>query len=82
MRIYNEDTDRKVNKVTLYLTHDEAQELKDSLDLILRNNEKHHHEHVPDREDDFKRQITVCVYKEDNLSSFDERSRRLILKDE
>ncbi|HEX2582687.1 MAG TPA: hypothetical protein VHL30_01055 [Chlamydiales bacterium] len=82
MRIYNEDTDRKVNKVILYLTPDEAQELKDSLDLILSNNEKHHHEHIPDREDDFKRQITVCVYKEDNLSSFDERSRRLILKDE
>jgi hypothetical protein len=81
MRIYNEDTDKKVNKVILYLTPDEAQELKDSLELIINNNEKHNHEHVADREDDFKREITVCIYREDNLSSFDERSRKLILND-
>ena len=82
MRIYNEDTDKKVNKVILYLTPDEAEELKDSLELIIHNNEKHHHEHIPDREDDFKREITVCIYKKDNLSSFDERSKKLILNDE
>ena len=82
MRIYSEDTDKKINKVILYLTPDEAQELKDSLELIINNGEKHHHEHIPDRQDDFKRQITVCIYKNDNLSSFDERSRKLILNDE
>ena len=82
MRIYSEDTDKKINRVILYLTIDEAQELKDSLELIINNSEKHHHEHIPDREDDFKREITVCIYREDNLSTFDERSRELILKDE
>jgi len=82
MRIYNVDTDKKVNKVILYLTPGEAQEMKDSLELIMNNNEKHHHEHIPDRESDFKREITVCVYREDNLSTFDERSRKLILNDE
>ncbi len=82
MRIYNIDTDKKVNKVILYLTPDEAQELKDSIELLLNNNKNHHHEHVPDRESDFKREITVCVYNEDNLSTFDERSRKLILNDE
>ena len=82
MRIYNEDTDKKVNKVILYLTPDEAQELKDSLELIINNNEKRHHEHIPDREDDFKREITVCIYRKDNLSNFDERSKKLILNDE
>lgn len=82
MRIYNEDTDKKVNKVILYLTPDEAHELKDSLELIINNNKRHHHEHIPDREDDFKREITVCIYKKDDLSSFDERSRKLILNDE
>ena len=82
MRIYNLDSDKKVNKVVLYLTPDEAQEMKDSLELLLTNNEKHHHEHISDREDDFKREITVCIYREDNLSSFDERSKKLILNDE
>ena len=82
MRIYNEDTNKKVNKVILYLTPDEAQELKDSLELIIDNNKKHHHEHIPDREDNFRREITVCIYRKDDLSGFDERSRRLILNDE
>jgi ferredoxin-thioredoxin reductase catalytic subunit len=82
MRIYNEDTDKKVNKVILYLSPDEAQELKDSLESIINNNEKHQHEHIPDREDAFKREITVCIYRKDNLSSFDERSKKLILNDE
>jgi hypothetical protein len=82
MRIYNVDTDKKANKVILYLTPDEAQEMKDSLESILSNNQKHHHEHIPDREDDFKREITICIYQKDNLSSFDERSRQLLLNDE
>ena len=38
MRIYNIDTDKKVNKVILYLTPDEAQEMKDSIELIINNN--------------------------------------------
>ncbi len=81
MRIYNVDLDKKVNKVILYLTAEEAQEMKDSLELILNDNEKHHHEHIPDRVD-FKREITVCIYKEDDLSRFDDRSKKLILNDE
>lgn len=82
MRIYNQDTDKKVNKVTLFLTYEEAAELKDSLELILENSEKHNHEHIPDREDAFKREITVCIYKMDNLSGFNDRSKKLILNDE
>ena len=80
MRIYNVDSDDKVNKVILYLTPDEAKEMKDALEAILSNSKKHHHEHIPDS--DFKKEITVCIYREDNLSSFDERSRKLILDDE
>jgi hypothetical protein len=58
--------------------------------LIINNNhylyaevgKKYHHEHIPDREDDFKREITVCIYRKDDLSRFDERSRKLIQNDE
>ncbi len=82
MRIYNSDLDKSVKKVILYLTPDEAQEMKDSLEFLINNNEKHQHEHIPDRDSGFKREITVCIYREDNLSSFDERSKKLILNDE
>lgn len=82
MRIYDIDADKKVNKVILYLTPEEAKEMKDALESIINDNEKHLHEHIPDREDDFKREITVCIYRKDDLSSFDERSKKLILREE
>lgn len=80
MRIYSLDSEEKINKVILYLTPDEAQEMKYALEQVIADSEKHHHKHILDSE--YKREITVCIYKEDNLSSFDERSKRLILKDE
>ena len=82
MRIYDVDEEKKINKVILYLTPDEAQEMQHALEQVISDSQKHHHEHIPDRESDFKREITVCIYKEDDLSSFDERSRKLILNDE
>ncbi|MDN3505882.1 MAG: hypothetical protein P0S96_01480 [Simkaniaceae bacterium] len=82
MRIYDSDSDKKINRVILYLTLDEAKEMKDSLEAIIKNTAQHHHEHIPDRNDDFKREISVCVYNKDNLSSFDERSQKLIILDE
>lgn len=81
MRIYNLDTNQKANKVILYLTPEEAQEMKDSLELIIAD-KKHQHEHISERENGFKREITVCIYRDDNLSTFDERSKKLILNDE
>ena len=80
MRIYNLDSDVRVNKVILYLTPDEAQEMKYALEQMINDNKKYHHKHIIDS--DYKREVTVCIYREDNLSSFDERSRKLILNDE
>lgn len=79
MKIFDEDTEKKVNNVILYLTPEEAQEMKDSLEILLKNKD-HHHSHIPDK--DFKKEITICIYREDNLSSFDEHSKKLILRDE
>ena len=80
MRILNDESDKKVNKVILYLTPDEAQEMKHALEQVISDSKKYHHKHILDSE--YKREITVCIYKEDNLSSFDERSKKLILNDE
>lgn len=79
MRIYDANSDKILKNVTLYLTEDEAREMKDSLEDLL-DNKKHYHAHIPD--ENFKREITVCIYREDNLSVFDERSKNLILGDE
>jgi hypothetical protein len=80
MRIYDSDADKKTNNVILYLTPAEAREMKYALEQMLSDNKKHHHIHVPDS--NYKREITLCIYREDNLSSFDEQSKKLILNDE
>jgi hypothetical protein len=82
MRIYDSDSDKKINNVTLYLTSEQAEEMKDSLEQLINTKRKHQHEHIPDRDNDFKREITICLYREDDLSGFDERSKILILDDE
>ena len=81
MRIYDPDSDQRLSNIILYLTPDEANELMASLEFLLKNKNKHH-EHIPDRDENFQREITVSIYKKDDLSGFDERSKRLILNDE
>jgi len=79
MRLLDEDTDKAVDRVTIYLTQSEAEELRDSL-LALLKEPRGNHSHVPSG--DFQKEITVCIYSEDALSSFNERSQKLILNDE
>ena len=78
MRILDQDRDKSVNRITLYLLRSEAEELKDSLESLLRP-EGGHHEHVSSS--DYSKEVTVTVYDADNVSSFDGRSRELIDED-
>ena len=75
MRILDEVTDQSLSAIAIYLTTSEAEELRDSLEQLLKNWESRH-EHVSSS--DYKRQITVCIYDPENLEGFDERSKRLI----
>ena len=78
MRILDEKTDQKLDKITIYLTKSEAIELRDSLiDLIQYPD--HHHNHIPS--DEYDKEITVCIYDDKNLSFFDERSKKLLKDD-
>jgi hypothetical protein len=79
MRILNEVTDQPIKRVALYLTIDEAKSLLTQLDGLI-SKPKRHHIHVEDASNE--REITVAIYSGSNLSQFDERSRRLIEKDE
>jgi hypothetical protein len=75
MKIYDPESKRIFKKVTLFLTLDEAADLGFSATDLSDHPEKHHH-HVNDSE--CKKEITVSVYTDDNLSSFDEESKRVI----
>lgn len=77
MRILDEDSDRPLSRVTLYLTIDEARELRSTLDAVFQDHSRH--EHISSN--DYDKQITVCVYDTSALQGFTERSKRLILED-
>jgi hypothetical protein len=79
MRILDEDGDKPLNAVIVYLTKTEAAELRDSLELILAD-PIGRHEHVSS--DDYRKEVTICIYDKDHLDEqFHERSRKLILED-
>lgn len=79
MRILDEISDKSLDKVAIYLTHDEALELRDSL-IDLLEKSLNNHAHIPS--ENLQKEITVCVYDFDNLNGFNERSVSLIKNDE
>ena len=78
MRILDEDADRAINWITLYLTPSEAGELRDSLEVLLTR-PADNHAHVPNQ--DYSKEITVCIYDPADLGTFSQRARRLIVED-
>ena len=78
MRILDDESDKALNRITLFLTSAEAAELRDSVKLLLAD-DSHHHEHVSSA--DFKKELTLTVYDSQSLESFDDRSKRLITFD-
>ncbi len=79
MRIIDDINDRPLKQVTLLLTPDEANSLHKQLGDLM-SKPKIHHIHVEDEK--FEKEIMVLIYTPSNISDFDERTRRLIEKDE
>ncbi len=79
MRILDNISDKSLKNVILYLTFEEASELRDSLDELL---EKPLHNHAHVSSEDYQKEVTVCIYDVNNLQGFDERSKSLIINDE
>jgi len=75
MRILDEDRDQAIERVTVFLTRSEAGEMRDMLNALL-SGDVDQHVHVSDS--DFRREVTLAIYSEDDLSHFSERARRII----
>lgn len=79
MRILDQNSGKSLENVTLYLTTAEAMELRDSVNEII-NRTLNNHAHISD--ENFQKEITVCIYEINNLKGLDERSINLILNNE
>jgi hypothetical protein len=70
MRILDDDSGESLQDIILFLTKDEAKELKDSLESMLRKFGNHEHAHINDTE--YIRELTVTLYDPNDLSQFNE----------
>ena len=78
MRILNELTDKSLENITLYLTMSEALKLRDGLNDLLK---KPMNNHIHVSNEDFQKEVTICIYDINNLNGFDQRSVDLIKDD-
>lgn len=81
MRIFNEDNQKAINNVSLFLTIEEAKEMFDSLEQLI-NNFKNDADHTHINDSEYKREIMVCLYSESNLQSFNKEIQKLINENE
>ena len=80
MRFFDNDNNKAVKNLTLYLTINEAKELLSDLQANLDNYGKNYHSHIYD--ESYNHELTVVLYDKENLKAFDERSVKLIVNDE
>ena len=59
MRILDDKSDKKLDTVTLFLTQEEALQLRSDLDQLLAK-PKLHHTHLSS--ENYQKEITVCIY--------------------
>lgn len=78
MRMLDEERDRSLSRITILLSRAEAEELRDSLKSVLEPGVELH-QHISS--EDYQKEITVAVYDETNVDSFNDRCRRLIRED-
>ena len=78
MRILDDKSDKKLDTVTLFLTQEEALQLRSDLDQLLAKPQLHH-THLSS--ENYQKEITVCVYDGEKLQGFHPRAIKLIKED-
>ena len=78
MRILDDESNKKLDNISIFLTREEILQLRGYLNQLL-DNPKLQHSHLSSS--DYKKEITICLYDNKNLENFDQRSIKLIKED-
>ena len=78
MRILNDELDKKLDNVSVFLTKVEILQLRGYLNQLL-DNPKLQHVHLSS--EDYQKEITICIYDENDLEGFHPRAIKLIKED-
>jgi hypothetical protein len=81
VRLLDEDSDRAVKSLALYLTPKEAQKARKALDELLASHESGKVEHVHIDDSEYEHHLTLVLYTPEQADRFQERWRRLIVED-
>jgi hypothetical protein len=81
MRISDDVSDKKLDRVTIFLTEQEALQLESYLKQFLeKSKEKGLHFHLSS--EDYQNEITFCIYDPKNIDKLHPRAQKLIRDDE
>lgn len=81
MRISDDISNKKLDRITLFLTESEAAQLESYLKQFLEKpKDKGLHFHLSS--EDYQKEITVCIYNPENISALHHRAQKLIRNDE
>ena len=81
MIIWDENTNKSLTDITMLLSKSEAIQLISYLDELLKSTNLNTHYHL--NNDNYSKEITLALYdKNECLSGFEEKYKRLILSDE
>jgi hypothetical protein len=75
LKIYDKNSNRVMNSVTIYLTPAEAQQLGDFAKQLALHPEDHH-AHISNPNESVE--VTIAVYTRENINQFDVVSRNLL----
>jgi hypothetical protein len=78
LRILDDESDKKLDSVSIFLTREEALQLRSYLNQLL-SDPKLQHSHLSSI--DYQKEITICLYDEKKMESFNQRSIKLIKED-
>lgn len=80
MYILNEESEQKLDCITLLLTKNELTQLGGYIKQLLEKTPSSDHYHLTN--EDYQKEITICVYDPEDIENFNSRIRNLIKKDE
>lgn len=81
MRISDDISNKKIDKLILLLTKEEILQLEDYLKQFI-NKSKNDGLHFHLSSEDYRKEITVCIYNPDNIKALHHRAQMLIRNDE
>ena len=79
MRILNIENNNALKDIQIFLTPSEAEEMLGDLQRLIKEKKDFNHAHIADQH--YKHEITISIYDNNNISTFNERARILINKD-